>query len=1094
MSSEWKSQLQGLRRMARGLLKSVPQSSFKSHAANGTDDTPNGAAMLLTPRQHMNMERRGDSRDDIILEFLDAMPLSAAAHLSLGHALRETLRTTEAIAAYRTALILDPSAQAARAALRDLGELTRLITAGDNANRERRWPEALRHYAQALLIDPGLDAIWVQYGHAIKEIGIHDLAELAYRRALSLRDAPDADLPLQLGHVLKLQGRLAEALDAYLLSAALDPASPHARREALDLQRQLPELASSARAAAGEKVELIQMAAVPVSDLDWDTIDGVSIYHTRHHDPQMRLTIRNRGLDYPLPAGQWRLVLELNIEAEISGRPRIYFDEGRGFSDTNSAVLEMGGPSAWFTQFNANLPIRRIRLDPSEGQASFIILRMDMMRIGSPGQDATTEVDENAIAFLRSGLAMLAGSTTDQARLERSLRHALAESLPGVLGPSFSYQPAFPDRGAKARAGGGGLYAIEHNRALAVASGARDVEYAAISATPPPADAAPFKTIAYYLPQMHRFPENDLWWGRGFTEWTNVSKAVPQFEGHYQPRLPGELGFYDLLNPDVMRRQIDLAKLYGVHGFCFHYYWFAGHRLLEKPIETFLADPTMDLPFCLCWANENWTRRWDGAEHEMLMQQTHTLEDHARVFDDLLRYFQDPRYIRIDGKPVITIYRPSIIANVRDMVRIWRERAEKAGLPGLYMVATTAFGFDTPEEFGFDALAEFPPHGLNVREANADQAYLNVDNAGIVYRYEDVVEIAEAKLAMPPESDARRFPGVFPGWDNEARKPGRGNCFHGARPTLFHRWFEAATKHVTTHLPPKERLVFINAWNEWGEGAYLEPDRRFGYANLAAVAEVITRSTVDATALRQKAATYNARQARQTDTVVCLHLFYADLLEEFVEAITAARKVRPLDLIISIPAGWAAADFQKVISRLKPVHILVVDNRGRDVFPFLQALRVGTGMGYRYGCKIHSKKSLHLANGAAWRRKLVDNLLAPEVLEGLRDSFFASTEPGLAAKEESLMTLTDPATVLHSQQRMRELSDTWKMTSSLQGDFVAGTMFWFGFEALAVVNASILDFDEFEPELGQIDGTLAHALERMFLTIVEQSGREVIRY
>ncbi len=1087
MPTEWKSQLQGLRQMARGLLQPAAEP-----AVNGA---ANSSGMVPASRFEMTVEPPGDSREDIIRGFVDAMPLSAAAHLALGRAMRETGRQDEAIAAYRAALMLDPSAQSARAALSELGELTRLITAGDTANRERRWPDALRHYAQALLIDPGLDAIWVQYGHAIKESGIHEMAELAYRRALALRHTPDADLPLQLGHVLKLQGRLAEALDAYLLSAALDPANPDARREAADLQRLLPQLASPTAALMGEKVELLQLAAVPVSDLDWDTIDGVSIYHTQHHDPQMRLDVRNEETNFPLPAGQWRLVLELNSEAQLSGRPRIYVDEGRGFSDETSVYFDQASPSAWFAQYSAAQPIRRIRLDPSEGEASFIILRVDMMRIGATGEDEAAAVDDAAMAFLRSGLSVLAGSTADPARLERSMRRALAESLPGVLGPSFTYEPAIPQRGGRGQAGGdGGLHQLEYNRAFAVATGARDVEYAAISAAPPPADKALFKTICYYLPQMHRFPENDLWWGRGFTEWTNVSKAVPQFEGHYQPRLPGELGFYDLLNPDVLRRQIELAKLYGVHGFCFHYYWFAGHRLLEKPIETFLADPTMELPFCLCWANENWTRRWDGAEHEVLMQQTHTLEDHARVFDDLLRYFQDPRYIRIDGRPVITIYRPSIIPNVRDMVRIWRERAEQAGLPGLYMVATTAFGFDAPEEFGFDALAEFPPHGLNVRQVNTDQAYLNPDHAGIVYRYEEVVEIAEAKLAKPPESEARRFPGVFPGWDNEARKPGRGHCFHGARPSLFHRWYEAATRHVTEYLPPHERLVFINAWNEWGEGAYLEPDRRFGYANLAAVAEVITRSTVDGTALRQKAAAHNARQTRNSDTAVCLHLFYADLLEEFVDAIARARASRPLDVIISIPAGWAMADLQKVITRLKPVHILVVENRGRDVFPFLQALRVGTGMGYTYGCKIHSKKSLHLANGAEWRRRLVDNLLSPEVLEGLREKFFSNAEPGMAAKDASLMTLNDPATIMHSERRMRALYEAWGMGSPRLGDFVAGTMFWFGFEALRVVDEAGLGHEDFEPELGQIDGTLAHALERMFLTIVEQSGKDVIRY
>lgn len=408
-------------------------------------------------------------------------------------------------------------------------------------------------------------------------------------------------------------------------------------------------------------------------------------------------------------------------------------------------------------------------------------------------------------------------------------------------------------------AGSGGLYQQEYNRALAVAAGARDVEYAGIAASPTSAAKAAFKTIAFYLPQMHRCRENDLWWGRGFTEWTNVSKAVPQFVGHYQPRLPGELGFYDLLNPDVMRRQVELAQLYGLHGFCFHYYWFAGQRLLHRPVESFLADPSLDLPFCLCWANENWTRRWDGTDDEVLIYQSHSLEDHHRVFNDLIRYFRDWRYIRIAGKPVMVVYRPSIIAHLPEMLQIWREQARLAGFPGLYILATNAFDFNTPTEFGFDGIVEFPPHGLHPADISSTLAYLNPDNDGWVSCYDDVVTAAEARLANPPKSPARRFPCVFPGWDNEARRPGRGHCFHGATPRRFHRWLDAAARHVMACLPPNERLVFVNAWNEWGEGAYLEPDRRFGYANLAVVAEVVGRSAVDGTALRQIAMAQTSR-------------------------------------------------------------------------------------------------------------------------------------------------------------------------------------------------------------------------------------------
>jgi hypothetical protein len=377
-------------------------------------------------------------------------------------------------------------------------------------------------------------------------------------------------------------------------------------------------------------------------------------------------------------------------------------------------------------------------------------------------------------------------------------------------------------------------------RAATVSIGEKDLAYERIIDSQVECRSETLKPIAFYLPQMHPIPENDRAWGKGFTEWTNVSKAVPQFAAHYQPKFPGELGFYDLRLPEVMYRQVELAKVYGLYAFCFHYYWFNGHRLLERPLDMFLADKSIDFRFCLCWANENWTRGWDGSEHEVIIAQRHSKDDHARVFEDLLRYIRDERYVRINGRPLIVVYRPDIIAELKALVAIWRRKATEAGLPGIYLVATNAFDFQRADQFGFDAICEFPPHGLPHTNF-AKLPLLNFEFGGSVHMYEDVVAAELKKLESPPIGSILRFPGVMPAWDNEARRPGRGRVFHGSTPALFQAWLEGAAAHVSKHHASEYQFIFINAWNEWAEGAYLEPDRRFGYAYLAAVRNVVEK-------------------------------------------------------------------------------------------------------------------------------------------------------------------------------------------------------------------------------------------------------------
>lgn len=342
------------------------------------------------------------------------------------------------------------------------------------------------------------------------------------------------------------------------------------------------------------------------------------------------------------------------------------------------------------------------------------------------------------------------------------------------------------------------------------------------------------RAIAFYLPQYHPIPENDAWWGAGFTDWVNVRKAAPRFAGHWQPHQPGELGYYDLRDPALRQAQADLARGYGIHGFCYHHYWFAGRRLLEQPFEAVLASGQPDFPFCLCWANENWTRRWDGQEAEILIQQQHSPEDDRAFIRALLPAFRDRRYIRIEGRPLLLVYRTDILPDPAGSAAIWREETMRAGLGDPFLVRAETFGDRRdPREIGFDASVEFPPHGnpqrplpplRHPRFAEANAAVLDYELLALNY------------LDRKPP-DFRLFRGVMPSWDNSARRDPAtllAYVFVNADPDAYRRWLQQAAEWTAAHRAGEERLVFINAWNEWAEGCHLEPDERQGRAYLEA--------------------------------------------------------------------------------------------------------------------------------------------------------------------------------------------------------------------------------------------------------------------
>ena len=334
--------------------------------------------------------------------------------------------------------------------------------------------------------------------------------------------------------------------------------------------------------------------------------------------------------------------------------------------------------------------------------------------------------------------------------------------------------------------------------------------------------------IAFYLTQFHPIPENDQWWGKGFTEWTNVTKAVPLFEGHLQPHLPSDLGFYDLRLRETRHDQIAMAKQYGIDGFCYHYYWFSGKRILNQPLDDMLADPESDMPFCLCWANENWTRRWDAAEHEILIEQKYLPDDNLNFIKSLVPFFKDRRYIHVDNKPFLIVYRPQKLPDALKTVEVWREYCRSIGLGEIHVCAALTHGNEAYADFGFDSGVEFPPHNILAPGFN-DSVRFYGQFVGNTLQY---ASMAQSYLEKKYGS-ARVFKTVVPSWDNTARSKERAVIVLNGVPDNYEYWL-ASTIDNLKRSGSNDNLIFINAWNEWAEGCHLEPDRWYGHGFLQA--------------------------------------------------------------------------------------------------------------------------------------------------------------------------------------------------------------------------------------------------------------------
>lgn len=587
-------------------------------------------------------------------------------------------------------------------------------------------------------------------------------------------------------------------------------------------------------------------------------------------------------------------------------------------------------------------------------------------------------------------------------------------------------------------------------------------------------DYSPIKTdpklIAFYLPQFHPFKENDTWWGKGVTEWTNVTKSLPLFEGHHQPHYPIHLGYYDLRVKEIMEEQARLAQSYGVSGFAYYFYWFAGKVLMDLPLQQMLANPKVDIPFCMIWANENWTRRWDGQEHEILIAQDHSLEDSRAMLEYLRPFLEDARYIKIDGKPLFIVYRAAIISDMAATLDAWREQAKAFGFPGLYCVCAQNFGHSDPREFGFDAAMEFPPHAAPLVDISHEVKNLRPEFTGSICDYKKVVSDAVTRT----NKEYKVFPTAMLSWDNTARRGDKATLFENFSLKDFSHWLSHNAERVVKDpdLSPSERIMFVNAWNEWAEGTHLEPDRKHGFGYLAATRSVMENYEASGDEFQ------NPRYPKATESkyAVLVHIHYESAWSDVLKALNSIEDYSP-DVYVTVTSLSLA---QKLKSELPNAIIEFVDNRGRDIRPFLHVFRKIAHLNYVAICKVHGKASIYRNDGELLRRSALSALLSKASVEKM----IADDHIGMLVPSASLVAHSEKN--MHSNQvHVEKLADQLGI-KDWWGDFPAGSMFWF--RPASLMPLQKIDGELFDVERGMVDGTFAHAIERLFNAVCKSEG------
>ncbi len=595
------------------------------------------------------------------------------------------------------------------------------------------------------------------------------------------------------------------------------------------------------------------------------------------------------------------------------------------------------------------------------------------------------------------------------------------------------------------------------------------------------------RLIAFYLPQFHTISENDEWWGEGFTEWVNVKKAKPLFNGHYQPHIPLD-GYYDLRNIESQKRQVKLAKQHGLGGFCFYFYWFKGKTLLEEPVRQYLNEPSLDLPFCLCWANENWTRTWDGLEKNILIAQNHSDEDDIEFIKYISVYLQDSRYIRINGRPLLLVYSPDKFPEVKRTASLWRDWCRKNGIGEIYLAYTQADLEEEPYKYGFDAAIDFPPRipstirsSIGTCELGYSGHFGMSENQGTLFDWNKLVEASKCQM----KRKYRMFLTVNPGWDNTPRRPNNAHIQLGNSPYAYQKWLQDASEWTLSNSENSDdNLVFVNAWNEWGEGAHLEPDLKNGYAYLESTRIALLKAEINYSA--------TCETIDQDRLAIVIHVFYVDLLEGMLD------KIKKINLSVKIYIT-TMTKYEQVVQRLLikyeiDFYILTVSNRGRDILPFIKIMPYVVRDGYKVVLKLHTKQSTHRRDGNIWRQNMVNSLTAPHISSTVLNYLAGNKDIGIIGPDQYIVPLsafigsnfnilTDIAYRIGLKLNEEVINTT---------NFIAGTMFYCRVSSISPLLNLRISEEDFDIEQGQLDGTLAHVFERTFSLSAMSVGQKVI--
>jgi lipopolysaccharide biosynthesis protein len=594
------------------------------------------------------------------------------------------------------------------------------------------------------------------------------------------------------------------------------------------------------------------------------------------------------------------------------------------------------------------------------------------------------------------------------------------------------------------------------------------------------------KLVAFYLPQYHPIPENDRNWGKGFTEWRNVAQAQPRFIGHNQPLFPSDLGYYDLRVDEVIESQVNLAKRHGLYGFCFYYYWFSGKKVLDRPLNSFLEHKSWNFNFMICWANENWTKRWDGLNDDVIIAQKYLKDDPLKFIQDIENILLDERYIRINNRPVLAVYRTADLKDPSKYSEVWRQYFKNKHKLELHLVSVMSFDNSNPQNIGFDAGIEFVPQGINLKSEsfeNSEMPKVDISQKLIDSKFEGSVLNYRKVVLNKKFHDSYPFPTykcVMPSWDNDARKKGKGSTvFYYESPDLYAHWLDIA---IDSHVKEQKELTFINAWNEWAEGTTLEPSIHYGHAILNRTSGILSKYRQDNKGTPFFA--YGINRNKNTKAAAMIHISNADQWLYIKDKLQVLDSLK-LDFYITI-TGNQNEFRSELTSYLPQAKIINVPKWGQDVLPFVHLARRLSDAGYTSVLKLHFKELAQSHKGQKKFKEAIDSLL-PSLDLAKKALDMVSTQEAIIGPKDSHRDYSKTEVIMDNAGQIG-FPDSILSALGRSGYFENG-MFWVNLKAIKPLLDLYLMPEDFESKRRQSEMLLTSLLEKIFAaTVLSTSG------